>query len=129
LRREYYEQTYLIEFQGQDLITSLTNLNKIGHGTRVSRGLEAVGLLLSTVQGILVFGLGSVTDNDAVRNRKAPIVLPPLLPGKIAHFWYAFPLLVSDNGQTTFQVSELLLNLGALSSVLSKFCVLFRLPG
>jgi hypothetical protein len=129
LRREYYEQTYLIEFQGQDLITSLTNLNKIGHGTRVSRGFEAVSLLLSTVQGILVFGLGSVTDDDAVRNRKGPIVLPPLLPGKITHFWYALPLLVSDNGQTTFQVSKLVLNLGALSSVLNKFCVLFRLPG
>jgi hypothetical protein len=118
----------LIELQGQDLITSLADFNEIGHGPGVSRSLKAIGLLLSSIQGILIFRLGSVTDDDAVRNDKSPFVFSPLLPGKIAYFWYALPLLVGDDGQTTLQVSELLLNLGALSPVLRKLCVLSRLP-
>jgi hypothetical protein len=118
----------LIELQRQDLITSLTNFDEIGHGASVSRSLKAIGLLLSSVQGILIFRLGSITDDDAVRDDKSPFVFSPLLPRKITHFWYAFPLLVGDDGQPTLQVSELLLNLGALSSVLCKFRVLSRLP-
>jgi hypothetical protein len=106
----------------------LTNLNEICHGTGVSRGLEAVSLL-PIVQGILVFRLGSVTDDDAIRNRKSSVVFSPLLPGEITHFWYALPLLIGDNGQTTLQVRELLLNLRALGSVLGKFGVLSGLPG
>ena len=50
-----------------------------------------------------------------------------LLPHKITHFWYALLLLVGDDRQTTFQVSKLLLNLGALSSMLGKLCISSRL--
>jgi hypothetical protein len=60
-----------------------------------------------------------VPNDDAFRDNVRPLLSPPFLMREIAHLWYTLPFLVSNHGQPTLQISELLLDLWSLSPM---FC-------
>lgn len=80
------------------------------------------------IKRVLIFCLVPVANKYAIWHDERPLFSPSLFSCEIAHLRDTFPFFVCYGGQSTLEISKLLLNLWPFCTMFCQFLLFLRLP-